>query len=392
MSALRTLDLEGVISRAASALGRATGRATTLEDVQLISNAERRNLIARAVAVDAAGRRPVIIKATRSPPYDPSSDQALASSGLVREWVATALIARLAPDRPHGAALLAGDVAAGLLVFADLGATPSSLVDPLLHGSAAVAEQALVNYARALGQLHADTTACREAHRAAFRSIFGREPRASGESLADDVKSVTDRLGHAPPAAEIALLSERLDEPGLWLALVHGDPCPDNALQVDGGIRLIDYEFAGPAHALLDGLYWRMGFPTCWCAGRAPDDVADRVEAVYRAELARAVPLARDDAAYRVELAYVAAATLFMRFPWHIDRALAGDDNWGIAPVRARLLWYLEFVIALTAAAQALPGVHATATAWLAELRRCWPDAMPLGLYPAFASRTPPSS
>jgi hypothetical protein len=93
----------------------------------------------------------------------------------------------------------------------------------------------------------------------------------------------------------LELLSSRLGDPGPWLTLIHGDPCPDNSLLVDQRIRLIDYEFARPSHALLDGIYWRMGFPTCWCAGRTPADVAARVDPVYRAELSTAIPLAYED-------------------------------------------------------------------------------------------------
>ena len=52
--------------------------------------------------------------------------------------------------------------------------------------------------------------------------------------------------------------------------------------------------------------------------------------------------------------------------------------------MRGRLLWYLDFVIAMTAAADVLPGLNACAQEWLVELRRRWPDATPLGLYPAF--------
>lgn len=168
--------------------------------------------------------------------------------------------------------------------------------------------------------------------------------------------------------------------------LTHGDPCPDNALIVDDGIRLIDYEFARPGHALLDGIYWRIGFPTCWCAGRTPDDVAERIDEAYRAEIARAIPVARDDVAYRTEMAYVAAIWLFTRLSGGLDQALKDDTQWGIWSARGRLLWYLELVVAMTAAADVLPGLNTAAESWLAELRRRWPEATPLGLYPAFAA------
>jgi hypothetical protein len=297
MSELRSLDLQDVIARAASALSRAAGRPIKLEQVQLLGEPGRRNLIARAVAVDDDGKaRPVIVKATRSRGYDPAAENVVEVSGLAREWVATAYVSARAAGREHGCALLAGDVEAGILVFEDLGGDVGSLVYPLLRGTVEDAERALMSYATALARLHADTVGCRDAHHQTSQSIFGpgRARRPPGRRVEDDVDVIVDRLGQGPPASELALLSSRLSDPGPWLSLVHGDPCPDNALLVDGRIRLIDYEWARPSHALLDGIYWKTGFPTCWCAGRTPDDIAAGVDAVYRAEIAHSIPLALD--------------------------------------------------------------------------------------------------
>jgi hypothetical protein len=388
MKGLRTLDIPDLVARAAAALSGASGGPVTLDHIEPLSNDQRRNFIARARATDGAGRvRPVIVKATRSPNYDPAADNALETSGLVREWVATAYIRDRAPSRGHGAALLAGDATHGLLIFEDLGSDLRSLVEPLLKGTAQEAERALGLYATALARLHADTADCRDAHQAVFGSIFGagRPPRSPGRRVEAQADGVAAKLGGAAPASELALLSARLADPGPWQSLVHGDPCPDNALMVNGVIRLIDYEFAQPSHALLDGVYWRIGFPTCWCAGRAPIAVAQRVDDVYRTELAAAMPIARDATAYRTELAHVAAIWLFESLSWRLDAALADDATWGIWSVRGRLLWYLEAVIGMTASAGLLPGINATARGWLAELRRRWPEAEPLGLYPAFA-------
>ena len=90
-----------------------------------------------------------------------------------------------------------------------------------------------------------------------------------------------------------------LENPGPWLALIHGDPCPDNAVIVGNGVRLIDYESARPAHALIDGIYLRMGFPTCWCAGQIPSSVVERIESVYRTEIGKSIPIALDARAFR---------------------------------------------------------------------------------------------
>jgi hypothetical protein len=388
MNNLRKIDVRDVGTRAERALSDASGGAVKLVTLDPLSKDDRRNFIGRAAAYyDDGTVRSVIVKATRSPTYDAAAEDLLQISGLAREWIATAYIAAHAPDLGHGGALLAGDVESGILIFEDLGTGLSSLVDPLLEGTAEEAEHALALYATALARLHGDTVGCRDRHHATFQSIFGSgQPRGPlGWRVEKDVDVIAKCIGGAPPASELDLLSSRIGDPGPWLCLVHGDPCPDNALLVDGRLRLIDYEFARPSHALLDGIYWHMGFPTCWCAGRVPADVAARVDAAYRTALGNAIPLALDDRAYRTELAYVSAIWLFTSLSWRLNGALESDEKWGIWSVRGRLLWYLEAVIDMTAAAGVLPGIRQAAANWLLQLRALWPDALPLGEYPCFA-------
>jgi hypothetical protein len=387
MSELRAIDVPALVARAEEALSKASGGVVKLGALHPLGDPDRRNFIARAIAhSDGANIRSVVVKATRSPTYDPAAESLLQISGLAREWVATAYLAARAPAREHGCALLVGDVPSGLLVFEDLGADVSSLVDPLLNGTADGAEGALTLYAVALARLHRDTVGCFDAHREMFQSIFGagRPVGRRGWRVESDADVVTKLIGGAPPASELELLSSRLSDPGPWSSLIHGDPCPDNSLVVDGRVRLIDYEFARPSHALLDGIYWKIGFPTCWCAGRVPTDVEFRIDARYRDELANSIPLVRDDTAYRTELAYMAAVWLFTSLSWRLDEALKSDARWGTWSIRGRLLWYLEAVVEMTCAAAVLPGINRTATSWLSELKARWPDARPLGLYPAF--------
>ena len=391
MNDLRIVDVPEIIAEAALALSSASGSVVKIDEMQPISDDRRRNFVGRARAIDESGRiRSILVKATGSASYDPAAENALETSGLVREWVATAYIAARAPGRGHGSALLAGSVSRGLLIFEDLGANLASLVDPLHKGTADEAERALTLYATALGRLHVDTADCQPSHHETFQSVFGpgRPRRPSGWRVEKEADFVVGRLGGAAPASELELLSERLSHPGPWQCLVHGDPCPDNALIVDGSIRLIDYEHARPSHALLDGIYWQIGFPTCWCAGRLPPDVASRIADVYRAEIAKAMPSARDDAVYRAELAYVAAIWLFSCLSWLLEGALKEDSTMGTWSIRGRLLWYLQAVIEMTACADVLPGINAAADGWLSELQRRWPDSSPLGLYPAFAAKS----
>jgi len=83
----------------------------------------------------------------------------------------------------------------------------------------------------------------------------------------------------------------------------------------------------------------------------------------------------------------MSAVWLFTCLSWRLDEALERDDRWGIWSIRGRLLSYLEAVIEMTDIAQVLPGMNRAAQGWLLELRRRWPDAIPLGLYPSFASK-----
>jgi Phosphotransferase enzyme family len=390
MSELRAVDVQAITARAEDALSRVSGGRVWLDELAILSDDDRRNFIARARARYADGAtKSVILKATRSPTYDHTAENLLQTSGFAKEWVASALLTACAPGRRHGAYLLAGDVAGGVMIFEDLGAGLSSLVHPLLNGTAEEAEHALKRYAVALGRLHSDTAGCGDAHHEMLQSIFGNgRPRNQlRRPIEKDVEVISGKIGGTVPISEMELLSSRLIDPGPWSTLVHGDPCPDNSLLVDDTIRLIDYEFAKPSHALLDGAYWRIGFPTCWCAGRIPADVVDRVEAIYRAELGRSIPMAIDDTAYRVELTYMSAVWLLNSLSWRLEQALNSDEKWGIWSIRGRLLWYLDVAIQLTANADVLPGIKDTAQMWLSELRRRWPDAEPLGSYPAFASK-----
>jgi hypothetical protein len=128
-------------------------------------------------------------------------------------------------------------------------------------------------------------------------------------------------------------------------------------------------------------------FQPAGCAGRVPTDVTTRVEAVYRIELGNSIPVALDDTAYRIEVAYMSAVWLFPSLARRLSVARKRDQTWGIWSIRGRLLWYLEAVGEMTDAASVLQGINKTTQGCLSELRRRWPETTPLGLYPAFATK-----
>jgi hypothetical protein len=326
-----------------------------------------------------------VIKATRAADYDATSEDVVARGGIACEWAAASLLDR------HGAStarFLAGDAAAGVIVFADLGADAPWLAAPLQDGPASDAEAALLTYATGLGRLHATTVGCHDTYAAAMRQGYphARVPQATSERwLARVIGIGSSLLGGVLPQPELTVLSQRMRDPGPWLALVHGDPCPDNVLLTPQGATFLDFEFAAPGHALIDAAYWRMGFPTCWCAGRIPDTVADRVEQAYRDAVADAIPQARVDAEFHREYAVAVVVRLFASLEWHLDSALKSDSTWGIATKRNRILWHLQSAIEATQRSASLPGLRTVMQTWLTDLGDRWPDVPLLPVFPAFA-------
>jgi hypothetical protein len=388
MNDFRAFTVGDAVRAAEAALSRTAGGAVVIDAVRDFGGEQRRNLILRASATGPDGvTRPVIIKATRAAGYDATAETAYQTSGLVKEWAATTLLARQA-SRPGGrAALLSADVTQGVLVFEDYGEDLASLVHPLLHGSAGAAAQALKAYAGALAQLHAGTIGCREDHAQIVRTTLPAAtlPPPGHGWIEREPRAVIGLLGGSIPDDELTLMASRLQSPGPWQALVHGDPCPDNVLlTADGTARLIDFEFARPGHALLDAAYWRMGFPTCWCAGRVPGALSQQLDDAYRMALAEAVPAAADPEVFRQESAIIAVIWMFGSLAWLLEAALEKDTEWGIATRRSRILHYLEAAIQQANDADVLPGTRRTAGAWLEDLRARWAGCSALAVYPAF--------
>jgi aminoglycoside phosphotransferase (APT) family kinase protein len=388
MTEFRPFSINDAVAVASAALSHAAGEAFAIDSVVRLGEEARRNLVLRARAVQGATKaKSIIIKATLTPDYDADAVSAYEASGFVKEWAATSYLARHAPGHAFTPNLLTYNLKEGVLVYDDLGDGLPSLVSPLLHGTAQEAEQALTAYAEALGALHRATIGCRDAHSEILREGF---PTAAIPPPAHHWIEKVARVPHALlggefPEDEADLILERLRQPGCWQALVHGDPCPDNVLlTADGRAALIDFEFARPSHALLDAAYWRMGFPTCWCAGSVPTEVGRHLDRAYRSAIADVVPVASDDDEFCRESAIIDAAWLLGSLAWLLEGALGEDGTWGRATNRARIITYLERAICSAEEANVLPRLRTLAATWHRDLRRRWPDTALLSDFPAF--------
>jgi hypothetical protein len=390
MNADLAQEQQRAVASAMAALSQAFGTDVALNNVTALSNEKRRNLVLRA-AISGAGLVPRtgIIKMTRARDYNPASDNGFEESGLIKEWVATSFLTGQAGSNGHSPNFIAGDATAGLIVLEDLGRDLPSLVSRLLDGPSAVAEQALASYARCVARLHAGTLGCTEGHTAALRRAFPASrpvPPFGGERWRREVATkVHGLLGGNLPDHDIATVARHMAQPGPWLGLAHRDACPDNVFLIGTEARLVDFEFAGPGHVLLDASYWRMGFPTCWCAGRIPSHIVRSMDSAYRECLSPSLPQVIDDDAFSAEMAILLFARLFASLSWLLEDALKEDRSWGISTIRARLLWYLEAAIAGAEAGGVLNDLAQTVAQWRADLAGRWPEVKPLALYPAFA-------
>lgn len=185
--------------------------------------------------------------------------------------------------------------------------------------------------------------------------------------------------------ADLAALRATILDPGPFLAYIHGDPCPDNWLVTSAGSKLLDFEFGRFGLALLDGVYGRAHFPTCWCVSRLPAELPLQMEAVYRAELVRGCPAAADDRLFYPAVVAACAYWAITICQWApVDKLLAEDSVWGEATMRQRIILRLNIAARLAAEHGTLEALGHTFDQLGARLRALWPEATTLDLYPVF--------
>ena len=231
----------------------------------------------------------------------------------------------------------------------------------------------MTEYATALARLHAATGP----------DDAGALPAWVGPSHADAraFTRLAERLGVGVPASLTASLdgvAVRLNAAGHH-ALLHGDPCPGNAIRTASGFMFVDLEQACMCNGCAELAYLRIGFPTCWCAKSVPGPVLRQAEAAYRStwhavtgtevsgDLAEACAgwLIRGDAL--VERAHRGRADQLARLP---DE----DWRWGTATARQRLLHRLAVVAALGADHPRLAGLASVSSAMRERILARWPD------------------
>jgi hypothetical protein len=204
----------------------------------------------------------------------------------------------------------------------------------------------------------------------AFLALAGRMGAAAPATVEDELLAVVERLARADRDA-----------------LLHGDPCPDNAVPTAAGMRFVDLEQAALGPAAMELAYLSAGFPTCWCAASAPGPVLAGAESAYRAtwhSITGAEP-AGDLTDAQVGW-LISGDALVQRARRgtvdHLARAARRDWRWGTATARGRLLHRLGVVAVAARDRDDLTNLGRLCTELSARLLRRRPPVPPLPTAP----------
>jgi hypothetical protein len=374
-------------------LQNACGSAVSVVKAELLTELNRLDQVWRctldADRTGASFPRTVIIKHAGSKGFDPGNTDAIDTQRFFGDWAGAQYLSQVCAE-PHGPRFYGGDLQMGFIVLEDMG-KHRSLVQPLLEGDRPAATRALLAYARRLGRMHAQTMGREAEYDAILRALNPAARQRSSEERNQQLNTLIDKA-EAPLAGIGMELSPAVRSemghtyavmygPGPFRTFIHTDPCPDNMFYDGDALRLIDFEWARFGHALQDGLYCRVPFPTCWCSNRVPPEVVAQVEQAYRRELAVACPAALDDALFNDAVIDVTAFWGIDSLRW-LEETLKEDNEWGIAGVRSRILTRLGTFLEVAEAR--LPALQALCGQMLDILSRRWPDVQPLPVYPAF--------
>ncbi|HEY5848737.1 MAG TPA: phosphotransferase [Microlunatus sp.] len=281
----------------------------------------------------SGGNRSVVVRARRSDTQETvvvkGYDAGRAGEAWAREAAALTALAGLPTGTP---ALVAATASPPVVVMEDLG-PGDSVATALLAADPLAAEHAVVDWAEALADLHAATWNNVARFEAALSDLGGLtppNPRAMPDVLTDGV----DRLRRAAEPLgievseqvtdEIVAIAARLDDEVQVLSPF--DACPDNNIRTATGLRLIDFEGATVAHPAWDVAYLRVPWPSCWCAWRMPDAVAERAQQAWQDRLHTGVAhrgVEPDRAAVDAAIQLASLVWCLVTVGWFLPGALA---------------------------------------------------------------------
>jgi len=223
---------------------------------------------------------------------DPKGSLEHVGDPFAREAASCQLFTALHPDHRPGPALIASDSVRRLLVLEDLGRS-ATVAGTLMRGEPTQAVRTLLDWARALGRLHAATSG-READFAALLRRLGEHGTADPirEQGLTAVATLPNLLGTAlgvTTPAEVRVDASRAAElldSRYYRAYSPADLGPDNAVVVGRTVRFIDFESGGFRTALLDAAQLRAPLPSSWSGYAIPRRLSEAMLSAWHAEVA----------------------------------------------------------------------------------------------------------
>lgn len=386
-------DLETVTAVAEQVLSNSLNYPVKFQSIEPISQPGRWNLLLRCHIEAINGLpRSFILKKVEADPYNPANLSDSNTKRFFNDWVGTQFLNTIPCQKEHRPILYGGDRTLGFLLLEDI-PHHSTLVEPLLGSDPVHAQTLLLQYARCLGQLHSNSVGSLAIYDRLFQTVSGHAkppPRVSYDVAIAQIHTWLNFLEipiEANFSQDLARIFDTVTHPGPYSAYVHADACPDNILHTGETVRLIDFEFGNFGHALIDAVYGRMMFPSCWCANRLPQEIIMQMESTYRSELIKGCPAAEDDERFEVSLVNVCGYWLLSNFFRHLDAALEKESSYGpngVATVRQHILGRLEAFISTSIEFGRLSGLRGTSSRLLDTLSHRWHDTPPMPLYPAF--------
>lgn len=370
---------------------------TPISSITLVSEPERRNRILRIELKNSENR--VIFKEShpmREEGKTPNDEDMKASyDRFARDWAGLEFAGGLVKTNPLCPQCYGGSEEYRFILQQDLGKDQVTLANHLLEGEVSAAKGSLERYMTSLGRFHAAGHAKVGQYLEILHKINPEAPEISIEKSIEmslgNLRAVLTLLNLPHPRGleeEVRTVITSTSNPtGPFVTLIHGDPCPDNVFDYPDRLLLIDFEWASVGSALLDAAYPRMNMPSGWCAGQFPENLLDAAESIYRDEMEKLIPEAKDDKIYFEAYAEACAAHILNQSMCFIPRVFEKDDAWGIASVRSRVLSHLKTFINIAEKRETLPTLKSLATEIVALLERKWAESKPLDLYPAFTKK-----
>jgi hypothetical protein len=358
-----------------------------IDEIGGLSEQGRRNLLLRCVIHPVNGLpSSFIIKKVETAIYNPDDAESWDTRRFFNDWMGSQFLSTISSESKHSPHFYGGDRNLGLIILEDI-QHRNSLVEPLLANDRDRAEQALIQYATCLGQLHTDTLGKAAEFKKLFQTIAPNVKPTRATVNIQKHQLMLENLEiqfDSNWLSDLETINESVDNPGEFLAYIHGDACPDNVLDTGEKLRLIDFETGHFGHAFIDVAYGRMMFPSCWCANRLPDSIVQQMEKTYRAILCQHCVAAEDDQIFKTALSNTCGFWLLATLTRHFEDALEKDSDFGISTTRQRILARLEAFISTSQEFNQLTGLCDTSSQLLDLLRQRWSETHSLPLYPAF--------